>query len=706
MTYQYCIFPVPIQTSISQQTMLEVQVRKMAGVVSCYVDDNGRMIVRCSSGAPSKKSIARIIHEVISSGVETRSSVTLKKKENPSALNDYRRDAITAGLGLVGLQLLKMYFPTAFNGAYLARSAFTLFVARNFISNGIKGLVRDRQPNADTLTATAVLASVISGKPESSLTLLMLANTAEMLTTYTAEKARNHISDILRLDQPNAWKIEEGGHEQRVAVESLTPGDYIGVHLGEKICVDGRVKKGAAAVDQSSITGEYIPVEKTIGDYVYAGTVVKNGYLEIIVEKVGDATALARIVHMVEEAQSRRAPVQNFADQMATKLVPISFIAAGLVYGITKDWQRVLNILFIDYSCGLKLSTATAISAAIGHAAKRGVLIKGGNYVESLGSIDTVVLDKTGTITVGTPKVILVEPSVGTTDKELVLLAAAAEFHSAHPLASAILDYVAEQGWEVPPHTKTETIVAKGIQANVPDYEEISGGEILVGSTLFMRENNVECQIAVGRGEPYAEYGYNVVYVARDGVLLGMLVINDPIRPNMKKTINRLRRSGIDEIVMLTGDSKNVAQHVAGILDIDSYHAEVLPADKALLVSKFQRGSQVMMIGDGINDAPALAFADVGVAMGGRRTDIAVESAAMTINSDDPLIIPEMIDLGQKTMKIVQQNFTTTIAVNTAAMLLGAIGRTSPMVSALIHNAATIGVVLNSARILLMEKKK
>jgi cation-transporting P-type ATPase C len=706
MTYQYSIFPVPAEMSVRQKAMLEIQTRKVAGVVSAYVDDNGRMIVR-SSRAPSKKIVGNIIQEVTFGGKQTSNSVvSFKKAEKSSEVNEYRRDAITAGLGLVGLQVLRMYFPVAFQGVYLARSAFTLFVARKFISNGVKGLVKDRQPNADTLTATAVLASVISGKPESSLTLLMLANAAEMLTTYTAEKARNHISDMLRLDQPNAWKIEGDGHERRVAVESLKPGDRIGVHLGEKICVDGRVEEGAAAVDQSSITGEYIPVEKTSGDYVYAGTVVKNGYLEIIVEKVGDATALARIVHMVEEAQSRRAPVQNFADQMATKLVPISFIAAGLVYGLTKDWQRVLNILFIDYSCGLKLSTATAISAAIGYAAKRGVLIKGGNYVESLGSIDTVVLDKTGTITVGTPKVVLVEPSIGILDKELVLLAAAAEFHSAHPLASAILDYVAEQGWEVPPHTTTETIVAKGIQANVPDYEEISGGEILVGSILFMRENNVECQFAVARGETYADYGHNVVYVARDGILLGMLVINDPIRPNMKKAINRLRRSGIDEIVMITGDSKNVAQHVAATLDIDSYHAEVLPADKALLVAKLQRGSQVMMIGDGINDAPALAFADVGVAMGGRRTDIAVESAAMTINSDEPLIIPEMIDLGQNTMKIVQQNFTTTIAVNTAAMLLGAIGRTSPMVSALIHNAATIGVVLNSARILLMEKKK
>lgn len=704
MIYQSSVFAVPVNSTVRQKAILEVQVRKIVGVVSAYVADNGQMTVR-SQGAVSRKAVERIIRDITFNGKLVQSPGVQKKTES-SDVSIYRRDAITAGLGLVGLQLLRMYSPAAFKGLYIARSAFTLFVARNFIINGISGLIKERELNADTLTTTAVLASVVAGKPESSLTLLMLANAAEMLTTYTAEKARNHISDMLRLDQPHAWKVEEDGHERKVAVESLQPGDHIGVHLGEKICVDGRVKHGAAAVDQSSITGEYIPVEKATGDYVYAGTVVKNGFLEIIVEKVGDATALARIVHMVEEAQSRRAPVQNFADQMATKLVPISFIAAGLVYGLTKDWQRVLNILFIDYSCGLKLSTATAISAAIGHAAKRGVLIKGGNYVESLGSIDTVVLDKTGTITVGTPKVVLIEPSVGILDKELVLLAASAEYHSAHPLASAILDYVEEQGWDVPPHTSSETIIAKGIKANVPHSKEIAGGEILVGSIPFMRENNVECQFAVDRGQTYADCGYNVVYVARDAILLGMLVINDPVRPNMKKAINRLRRNGIDEIVMITGDSKNVAQHVASTLDIDSYHAEVLPADKALLVSKLKSSSHVMMIGDGINDAPALAFADVGVAMGGRRTDIAVESAAITINSEDPLILPEMIDLGQRTMKIVQQNFTTTIAVNTAAMLLGAIGRTSPMVSALIHNAATIGVVLNSARILLMEKKR
>jgi cation-transporting P-type ATPase C len=360
-------------------------------------------------------------------------------------------------------------------------------------------------------------------------------------------------------------------------------------------------------------------------------------------------------------------------------------------------------MLFIDFSCGLKLSTATAISAAIGRAASRGVLVKGGNYIEALAGIDTVALDKTGTITVGKPQVVSIKTAPGIEERELLLLAASAEYHSAHPLACAILEHVESQGWTIPPHTDTETIIARGIRAVVPDFEDICGGSILVGSWRFMQENEVQ---GAGFGaEPGAEHGYNLVYIARNGELLGVLVVSDPIRPTWKKTINQLRRQGIDEVVMITGDTEQVAKHVAAALDIDAFHAEVMPEDKATLVTKLQRRSQVLMIGDGVNDAPALAFADVGVAMGGRRTDIAVESAAITINSEDPLVLSEVVTLGKQTMKIVRQNFAATIAVNTAAMLLGAVGRTNPMISALIHNAATIGVVLNSARILMFYKK-
>lgn len=703
MSYRYIAFPLSQTLSVRQKAMMEARLRLIPTVISAYAGSNGKVAVYYDGFLPLNK-----VNTILQQTACAAKPLLPLIKQQPAgeqhlSLAEHRRETILTGIGFVGLQLLRMAAPGMFNTLYLARSAFVLLSARHYIASGLRSLIIDRQPNADTLTATAVVASILSGKPESSLTLLTLSNFAETLTTFTAERARKHISNLLRLDEQYVWKIEDNGHEIRVAVTSLQLGDRIGVHLGEKICVDGRVLSGAAAVDQSSITGEYIPVEKAPGDNVYAGTVVQNGFLEILVEKLGDDTAVARIVHMVEEAQARRAPVQNFAERMSNMLVPISFIAAGLVYGATKDWQRVLNMLFIDFSCGLKLSTATAISAAIGRAASRGVLVKGGNYIELLAGVDTVALDKTGTITIGKPQVVSIKTAPGIQEQELLLLAASAEYHSSHPLAAAILEHVETQGWTIPPHTDTETIIARGIRAQVPDFDGMNGGTILVGSWRFMQENGVQ---SAGFGtEPGSEHGYNLIYIARDQKLLGMLIVSDPIRPTWKKTINQLRRQGIDEIVMITGDTEQVAKHVASALDIDAYHAEVMPEDKAALVTKLQRRSQVLMIGDGINDAPALAFADVGVAMGGRRTDIAVESAAITINSEDPLVLSEVVTLGKHTMNIVRQNFATTIAVNTAAMLLGAIGRTNPMVSALIHNAATVGVVLNSARLLMVAKK-
>lgn len=594
---------------------------------------------------------------------------------------------------------MKKFAPQVYTSLNIVRSLFVLGIARNVIKNGLKGLITDGQPNADTLTSTAVIASVLAGKPESSLSLMTLSNVAEMLTIYAAERARKHISSLLKLDQQYVWRVEDDGHEVKVPIETIKVNDVIAVHTGEKICVDGKVLSGNAAIDQASITGESNPALKGQDDPVYAGSVVQGGQLTILVQKVGDDTSLARIVHLVEDAQARRAPVQNFADRMANMLVPISFIGAAIVYGATRDWQRVLNLLFIDFSCGLKLSTATAISAAVATAAKQGILIKGGNYIEALADIDTVVMDKTGTITVGEPKIVETHTAEGVCEKEMILLAASAEIHSVHPLAVAIQNYVEEQGWKVPDHIDSDTVVAHGMEANVDDFDGFKGGHIIVGSHHFMMDREVTCLDNFSDIETMP--GHNILYVARDAKLMGLIVINDPIRPQMKKTFNQMRRHGIDEIVMLTGDSEEVANTVAHKMGIDNYYAEILPEDKAEIVNRLQKNGHVLMVGDGINDAPALAFADVGVALGGRRTDIAVESSDITINSDNPIKLMDALELGQNTMKLIRQNFTATITINSAAMLLGALGRINPLVAAIIHNTATLAVVLNSSRILM-----
>ena len=614
----------------------------------------------------------------------------------------FRRDALISLASFAAMELLKRGAPELFASMTVLRSLLVLGISRNFIKTGIGGLIKDRQPNADTLTTTAVVASVLAGKPESSLMLLALSNGAEMLTSYAAEKARTHISGLLSLGQRDVWLVEEtpdGEVERKVSVEEVRPGDIIAVHAGEKIVVDGRVLRGDAAVTQASITGESAPAMKHEGTPVYAGSVVEAGELVVAVEKVGGDTSLAHIVHLVEEAQTRRAPVQNFADQMANYLVPVSFLGAAIVYGATRDWGRVLNLLFIDFSCGLKLSTATAMSASIAAAAKRGILVKGGNYIEALARTDTVVLDKTGTLTVGVPEITFVRTAEGVTEKEVILLAASAEEHSVHPLAVAIQKYVEEQTWKAPQHRSSKTIVARGMLAEVPDFEGYAGGVIRVGSRRFLQENGVvdeENLIASVTGK-------NLLYVARDTRLIGVIGIDDPIRPKMKKTLNQLRRCGVDEIVMLTGDAKAVAADVAREMDVDSYHAEILPEDKSRYVNQLRQRGTVMMVGDGINDAPALAFADVGVSLGGRQTDIAAESSAVTIHSEDPTRLVEALRIGQRAMHLVHQNFKATLLVNSSAMLLGALGTISPLAAAAIHNTATLAVVLNSCRILTPE---
>ncbi|RGS73142.1 cation-translocating P-type ATPase [Mitsuokella sp. AF21-1AC] len=640
------------------------------------------------------------VREIQRLAIETVEHVREAAIKPADRLAEYRRDALFSLASFAGMEVLRRTQPQLFLSLKVVRSLLVLGIARKFIQNGIQGMVKDHQPNADTLTATAVIASVLAGKPESSLTLLAISNGAEMLTSYAAERARSHISGLLSIDQRYVWLVD-GEVERKVPVEEVKAGDVIAAHTGEKIVIDGRVISGDAAINQASITGESNPAMKHKGSPVYAGSVVEAGELVIAVEKVGKDTSLAHIVHLVEEAQTRKAPVQNFADQMANFLVPVSFLGAAIVYGATRDWQRVLNLLFIDFSCGLKLSTATAISAAIGAAAKRGILVKGGNYIEALAETDTVVLDKTGTLTVGVPQISFVKTAQGVTEKETVLLAASAELHSVHPLAVAIQKYVKEKNWETPHHKTSKTIVARGMQAEVPDFEGFHGGVVRVGSKKFLAEHGITDPETLDAGLT----SKNLLYVARDEQLIGVIGIEDPIRPKMKKTLNQMRRYGIDEIVMLTGDSKPVAQEVARSMDIDSYYAEILPEDKSDYVNKLKQHGTVMMVGDGINDAPALAFADVGVSLGGRQTDIAAESSAVTIHSEDPSRLMEALQLGRRTMDLVHQNFMATILVNSAAMLLGALGRINPLWAAVIHNTATLAVVLNSCRILRPEQR-
>ena len=625
--------------------------------------------------------------------------------ERPQSSHEKLVDVMLASLTLAATAFNRrngFRAPSGIGRLFTAPAFTTLMLGRPIFQNGLSELRKSRV-NADTLTTVAIGTSILAGKDLSALVILLLADIGEMFTAYTAERTREAITNILSVGEPYVWKVDSNGAESRVRLENVVPGDHIVVHIGEKISVDGVVISGEASVDQASITGEFMPMRKESQDPVFAGTVVTRGRLVVRADAVGDSTAVARIIHMVEDASQRRAPIQNFADKFSQQLVPFSFVMAALVYLITRDLNRALNLLIIDYSCGVRLSTATAFSSSVYNSARQGILIKGGNYLELLANIDTLVLDKTGTVTEGRPQVAEVVPLAANgqaplSEKEVLTWAATAEQHAPHPLADAVMSYVNARGWKVPELTTEEIVVAQGVQAT-------SGGrEILVGSQRFLSEHKIDLQVIEPHSSRMSGDGQNVLYVAVDRKLVGLIGVVDPVREDMKKSLNRLRRLSIDDVILLTGDVETSAELVASQLTVDRFRANVLPEDKAEMIRSLQaKGVQVAMVGEGVNDAPALACADVGIVMGTRGTDLAIETADITIAGDDPLKIPALLQISRQTMHIVRQNFGVVVGLNTLAIILGAVGYFTPMTSAVIHNLTTVGVVLNSTRLLVYQ---
>ena len=606
---------------------------------------------------------------------------------------------ITAATGLLIYNFFKKPELTPVTGIKRFLNLNTLSVlslAAPVLKNGIKCLFANKRPNADTLSSSAIISSILLGKEKTALTIMIMEEFAELLTVYTMKKTRGAIKDMLSVGENYVWKLGSDNTLKKVPIDEIQKGDKIVVQTGEKISVDGIIIKGEAYIDQSSITGEYMPITKKVGENVFAGTIIKSGNITVEAQKVGDDRTVSRIIKLVEDANFNKAQIQNYADNFSAQLIPLNFLLAMIVYATTKNIQKAMSMLVIDYSCGIRLSTAAAFSAAINTAAKNGILIKGSNYIEEISKADTIIFDKTGTITEGKPSVQTIKVLDKNIDENKMLsFAAAAEETSTHPLAVAILNEVKSRGIEIPTHEENKVIVARGIETKV-------GRSIIrVGSKKFMEDNNIsteeyndEVKVITGRGEI-------LIYVSKNSKLIGMIGVTDPPRENIKRTINRLRSQGIDEIVLLTGDLEQQAQTIAARMSIDSYESELLPEDKAKNILALQgRGNKVIMIGDGINDAPALSYANIGIALGSTRTDVAMEAADITITKDDPLLVPEVIGLSKKTVKTIRENFAMAIGINSFALVLGATGILPAIYSSVMHNMTTILVVGNSLKLL------
>jgi heavy metal translocating P-type ATPase len=538
------------------------------------------------------------------------------------------------------------------------------------------------------LSMTIALAAALAiGEFFTALVIVLFVLIAEVLEGLTVDRGRRAISDLLDLLPRNAI-VRRGEGTQEVGAADIQVSDVVLIKPGSRIPVDGVVVAGNSFVDQSTITGESLPVEKLAGSRVYAGTINQSGVIEVHTEGIGRETAFGKIIEAVERAENSKAPIQKTADRMAGYLVYFAIGCAVLTFLFTGEVRSTISVVIVAGACGIAAGTPLAILGAIGRAARQGAIIKGGLYLETLGTVNTVILDKTGTLTLGNPTVSTVRPCHGITPESAVKAAAIAERLSEHPLSRAILQKAAEMSLTVMAPEQFQYIPGKGIACSLDEQQ------IVVGSRAFLEERRYD----LGTFAPHDNHSSEVL-VGCNGRLLGSLHIEDALRPEAVQAVAALRHMGI-RTVLLTGDVAAIAHAVGKQLGLDEVHAELLPDEKVAKIKSLRAaGERVAMVGDGINDAPALTEANVGVAMGSG-TDVARESSDVVLLGNDLLKFVEMLTLARRCRRIIWFNFYGTLLVDSIGVGLAAIGVLNPLLAAFIHVSSELAFILNSARLL------
>ena len=558
------------------------------------------------------------------------------------------------------------------------------------VRTGLLDLLRERKIGTEIFVTIATLVAVFGGETVAGAVLMVIILFAEFIAGLNTDRARASIKSLIG-SVPQVALVRAEGSERSVPIAQLRAGDIVLVRAGEKIPVDGQVAAGAGAVNEAAITGESLPVDKAVDARVFAGTVVESGALDLRTEQLGNDTTFARIIALVEQAESEQAPVQKLADKVAAWLIPIVLVFLIAVYAYTHDIRTIVTLLIFTSPAELGLATPLVMIAAIARAARSGILIKGGVYLESLAKVDVMVFDKTGTLTANKPAVVRID-TLGAvyTEAQLLRLAAAADRRSAHPLAKAVVEHAARQGIVVPEPAMYEQIQARGVRASV------EGRMVLVGNRALLADQGISAAAPL---QPGAD---TPVHVAVDGRLVGVIHIADALRPGAREALVRLKSSGVKRIVMLTGDNHATAMAIADGLAIDDVRADLLPADKVDAIIALQKqGFRVAMIGDGVNDAPALAQANVGIAMGGGGTQAALEAADIALMTDDLSKIVAARAIARRAYRTIQENLFVGVGVvhvlGITAALLGWIG---PIEAAFIHLGPDVLVFLNSVKLL------
>ena len=573
--------------------------------------------------------------------------------------------------------------------------AATVLAVYPIVWNALKSLAR-RRLNAEVLVAVGVIASASIGQFLAAAEVALIMRLGELLETFTIERARRSIGSLME-HMPLMARIRRGSGEEEVAVEQVQVGDLCVVRPGEKVPVDGVVESGQSSVNQAAVTGESVPADKAAGDEAFSGTLNVSGALVVRASRVAAESTLARIAALVEAAQQREAPIQRTLDRWAGWMVPLMITLSLLTLAFTHDVTRAITVLIVACPCALVLATPTAIVAAIARAAREGVLIKGGQYLEAAGRLKAVVFDKTGTLTRGEPSVTDVKQFCPEhSAAEMIALAAVAEKMSQHPLGRAVVEHAGGMRLTVPDPTAFEALHGEGVSARH------NGRQILVGKRSLLERHDVT--LNAGQGEHLDEHeahGHTTLMVAHDGKVCGMICVTDEPRAQAADAVAELRRLGIEKVVMLTGDNPRVARSIATRLGIADVEANVMPEGKAARIESLREAhGAVAMVGDGVNDAPALAMADVGVAMGVSGTDAAHDAADIALIADDLSKVAFAVGLSRHTLRIIRQGLVFALLFNVAMISSAMHGVVSLIGGAIAHQISSLVVIVNAMRLL------
>ncbi len=587
------------------------------------------------------------------------------------------------------LKLVKMFGRRLFGRIFYPiplKRFFTLLHASKFLWEGLDSLTSFRVDVA-LLDGAAVAGALWQGDFEPATSMMFLLAISDALEEYTVQKAKSTLRDSLALNIDTLWLVGEDGTEEPCSALEIKKGDKIKVHMGDIIPVDGKVVDGEAMVNEASMTGEPLAVHKRAGKTVHAGTVIEEGNIIVEVYSINKETRLNKIIDLIENSEELKADAQSKAEELADSIVPYSFLATALTYLFTGNAKRALSVLMVDFSCAIKLTTPLSIISAMREASDNRMMVKGGKFLESYATADTIVFDKTGTLTNASPKVVHVFPMTKRYSREDILrMAACIEEHFAHSIATAIVKHAEEEGIKhEEDHSEVEYIVAHGIATTYDDKR------VVIGSRHFLFDDEgIKINKTQEKKIKKEVQEHSVVYMAIDGKLEGLICIDDPVREEAKDVIDELKGLGIENIIMLTGDSESAAQSSAKALGITQYRSQVLPEDKSRIVEELKdEGKTVIMVGDGINDSPALAAADVSVSMK-HSSDIAREVADISLLSDDLHDLVTLRKLSNGMFDKINTNYRRIVAVNGSLLVLGALGVITPSTSSLIHNLSTM----------------